>query len=82
MRGKNLQFSSFLRRPWLFKVLCESALIPGLENRSDLFIFGAGWEETQWPAGGACVGDAAWPGAVDPAPPLRLGASHWGIEFS
>lgn len=21
-------------------------------------------------------------GAVDPAPPLRLGASHWGIVFS
>lgn len=44
-REKSAHFSSFLRRPWLFKVLRESALIPGLENRSDLFIFGAGWEE-------------------------------------
>lgn len=34
--------------------------------------------------GGARQGgrDAAWPGAVGPAPPLRLGASHWGIVFS
>lgn len=28
-----------------------------------------------------CVGDAAWPGAVGPAPPLRSGDSHWGIVF-
>lgn len=48
VRGKkSAHFSSFLRRQWLFKVLCESALISGLENWSDLFIFGAGQEEIQ-----------------------------------
>lgn len=73
VRGKNLQFSSFLRRPWLFKVLCESALIPGLENRSDLFIFRADWEETQWPAGGAW-GTPRGPGLWDR--PLRCA---WGL---
>lgn len=51
VRGEKIcTFSSFLRGPWLFKVLRESALIPGLENRSDLFIFRAAWEEAWWPA--------------------------------
>lgn len=32
--------------------------------------------------GGARTPRGRGGGAVDPAPPLRLGASHWGIVFS